>query len=1036
LDYYLLGPLEVLRDGARVPIGAARQRTLLAALLVHANEVVDTDQLIDYLWDAHPPATARNTLQSLVLRLRQVLEPGHDGKRGDWRVVEARRPGYMIGATAQTLDVLRFGALTSHGRAALAEGRAEAAANVLREGLELWRGPALADVGERLRSEVVPRLNEQRLSALEARVDADLALGRHAELVGELRTLVAAHPLHERVHGQLMRALQRSGRRAEALDAYRTMRQVLVAELGVEPAADLQQLHLELLGRDRAIPALPTNHVAPANDAAPPGGKARPPAQLPADVPGFVGRVDQLAHLAEILARSRKADRIPAPVIAITGVAGVGKTALAVHWAHQMIGAFPHGQLYLDLRGYSTDPPLRPLDAVAQLLRALHVAPERVPTDLAEAAALYRSLLAGWRVLVVLDNAASGEQVRPLLPGDPGSLVVVTSRNRLSTLVARNGASVLPLGVLTPAESRQLIEQMLGRDRVAREPVAAADLARLCGHLPLALRTAAALLIDRPIRTIADHAADLNGRSSLDALDALDAHEALVRRTFDLSYQALETRARRLFRLLGMVPGPDVTPPAAAALLGVRVGDAAALLDDLAGAHLVEEHAVQRFRCHDLVRAYAAGKVANDEPAVERAATFGRLMRWYLAGVDEAARRLYPQFERLPARARPNPPPVGSPVEAAALFSDQEGALAWLDAERSNLAAATVHCAQHGPHRYAWWLADALRGYFDLRRDVIGFSTIARAGLDAARAAGDQLAMAAAHRAVAHVQVCTARFTDALASLTAALSRCRQAGWRSGEAATLALLGVVHIELGNLEQSTEHLRAALALRRIAADPAMEGNCHDNLAEAYVQMGLLGQAVEHYSKALEGYRRAGTDSGEAHALTGLAWVCQRFGNTTDAECHLASALTLYRRVGNRVGVALALRGRADLYHQTGRLDEALDIARESLDIIARTGDRSVEATVLCTLGVAEHAVGQHLAAGRSYRRALDLAQAAHAPYVTVEALLGLGTLAGEMGRRAEAEQYLSRAASIAHERGFGALKVQAVRQRQIAALLGK
>src|SRR6266542_255487 len=892
------------------------------------------------------------------------------------------------------------------------------------------------DAGERLRSEVVPRRNEQRLSALEARVDADLALGRHAELVGELRTLVAAHPLHERVHGQLMRALQRSGRRAEALDAYRTMRQVLVAELGVEPAADLQQLHLELLGRDRAIPALPTNHVAPANDAAPPGGKARPPAQLPADVPGFVGRVDQLAHLAEILARSRKADRIPAPVIAITGVAGVGKTALAVHWAHQMIGAFPHGQLYLDLRGYSTDPPLRPLDAVAQLLRALHVAPERVPTDLAEAAALYRSLLAGWRVLVVLDNAASGEQVRPLLPGDPGSLVVVTSRNRLSTLVARNGASVLPLGVLTPAESRQLIEQMLGRDRVAREPVAAADLARLCGHLPLALRTAAALLIDRPIRTIADHAADLNGRSSLDALDALDAHEALVRRTFDLSYQALETRARRLFRLLGMVPGPDVTPPAAAALLGVRVGDAAALLDDLAGAHLVEEHAVQRFRCHDLVRAYAAGKVANDEPAVERAAAFGRLMRWYLAGVDEAARRLYPQFERLPARARPNPPPVGSPVEAAALFSDQEGALAWLDAERSNLAAATVHCAQHGPHRYAWWLADALRGYFDLRRDVIGFSTIARAGLDAARAAGDQLAMAAAHRAVAHVQVCTARFTDALASLTAALSRCRQAGWRSGEAATLALLGVVHIELGNLEQSTEHLRAALALRRIAADPAMEGNCHDNLAEAYVQMGLLGQAVEHYSKALEGYRRAGTDSGEAHALTGLAWVCQRFGNTTDAECHLASALTLYRRVGNRVGVALALRGRADLYHQTGRLDEALDIARESLDIIARTGDRSVEATVLCTLGVAEHAVGQHLAAGRSYRRALDLAQAAHAPYVTVEALLGLGTLAGEMGRRAEAEQYLSRAASIAHERGFGALKAQAVRQRQIAALLGK
>lgn len=1002
LVYRILGPLEVLRDGTSVRIGAARQRTLLAALLVHTNQVVDADRLIDYLWDVHPPASARGTLQTLVLRLRQLLEPEHDGRRGQWRVIESRRPGYRIVTSHETLDLLRFAKLAADGRQALVDGRADAAAEMLRTALGIWRGPALADVAERLRSQIVPALAEQRLSALEARVDADLALGRHAELVGELRTLVAEHPLHERLHGALMRALQRCGRRAEALDVYRTLRRVLVTELGVEPDSDLQNLHLKLLGRD------------PATSAGPGGDRQRPPAQLPADVRGFVGRVAHLARLTDALPQTQPAGPVSVPVIAITGTAGVGKTALAVHWAHGSLGAFRHGQLYIDLRGHSTQPALRPLDALAQLLRGLQVPPERVPTELAEAAALYRSLLACRQVIVVLDNAASGGQVRPLLPAGPGCVVIVTSRNRLSTLVASHGARLLPLDVLTPAESRQLLEQILGPERVAGEPAATVELARLCGHLPLALRTAAALLVDRPLRTIADHVADLRSHTSVDALGDDDA---LVRRAFELSYRALEPRTRRLFRLLGAVPGPDVTPPAVAALLDVRVGEAAALLDDLAGAHLVDEYAAQRFRCHDLVRAYAADLAADEEPADRSDVALVRLMQWYLATIDEAAYHLYPQIARLPAHARPAAWPTSRADAVAAQFPDQKHALAWLDAESANLIAAAVFCAGRGLRPYAWCLTDALRGYFDLRRDVIGFSTVARAGLEAAQAAGDQLAAAAAHRALGHVQICTAQSADALASLSAALSCSRQAGWRLGEAGTLASLGVVHLNVGNLNEATEYLCAALELRRDLGSPAGEANCHDNLAEAYAQMGLLELAVKHYRRALVRYRRIRSDSGEAHALTGLAGVCQRLGKTASAERHLAIAVTLYHRVGNLAGLALALGARADLYRDTGRLDEAVAVAREALDLIRGTGDRAAEAVILRTVAAAEQGAGRHQAADRSYRRALDLASVAQAPYAATQALLGLGTLADELGRRVEAEQYLSRAASIATEHGF-------------------
>jgi len=500
VEFRVLGPLEVRREGAVVRIGAARQRAVLLALLTHANRVVETDRLVEYVWDDRPPPTARTTLQSLVLRLRRVLEPPPAG-RGGWQVIQAGPVGYLVNADPDTLDLLSFEALARHGREALANRRPDLASDILRAALALWRSPVLAGItAERLRSEMIPRLTERYLDALEARVEADLALGRHAELVAELRTLIAEHPLRERLHGQLMRVLQRCGRRAEALEVYRTLRHLLAAELGLEPDEELRRLHHEVLdgGAPRGVAAV--RSVTP-----------RPPAQLPPDVPGFVGRVDQLAGLDEMISTAHL-DRTPVPATAITGPAGVGKTGLAVHWARRRLHAFPDGQLYVDLCGKPGDSPLRPVDAAAQLLRALKVPTECIPVDLGEAAAMYRSALAGQQALVVLDDAAAAEQVRPLLPGSPGTAVLITSRNPLTGLVTTNGIQRMPLDVLTAGESWHLIELMLGAERVAEDPAALGELVTLCGRLPLALRAAAAHLMDNPGQTIAGFARQLARR--------------------------------------------------------------------------------------------------------------------------------------------------------------------------------------------------------------------------------------------------------------------------------------------------------------------------------------------------------------------------------------------------------------------------------------------------------------------------------------------------------------------------------------------
>jgi len=487
----ILGPLEVLANGRPVALGGPQQRGLLAVLLLDANQVVSSERLVSDLWGDAPPATARSLLHGCVAGLRRVLPEAPDGQR-----LVTRPPGYRLRIAPGELDVDRFEELA----ASTGSGRAlEPEAAALRAALALWRGPALHDLSLEACRNAAARLDERRLVVLERRIDVDLRFGNFADLAAELAVLVREHPLRERLWAQLMLALYGAGRQADALAAFRALRAGLVEQLGIEPSALPQQVERSVLAGGDAL----AGYLREVGRPVPAGSPETPvPAQLPAAVSAFTGRAGELGRLGALLAGT---DTASSAVVVVAGAAGVGKTALAVHWAHAVRDRFTDGQLYVDLRGHSSTVPMTPSEALAGFLTALGVPSERVPADVNQAAGLYRTMLADRRMVVVLDNACAAEQVRPLLPGSPGSVVVVTGRHGLGGLVARDGAGHIALDVLTPADAVALLRRVLGRRRVDAEPEAARELATLCGFLPLALRTAAADLTLHTDQSIADH---------------------------------------------------------------------------------------------------------------------------------------------------------------------------------------------------------------------------------------------------------------------------------------------------------------------------------------------------------------------------------------------------------------------------------------------------------------------------------------------------------------------------------------------------
>ncbi|MGH3157312.1 MAG: BTAD domain-containing putative transcriptional regulator, partial [Streptosporangiaceae bacterium] len=673
MEFCLLGPL-LVRSGPVVVAPPGKQRAVLAALLLNVGRVVSVDELTDTLWGHNPPPSARVTTQNHVMRLRKTL--GHPaGSR-----VSTQPPGYQIRVDDGELDITRFEAHLAAARVAARASAWETAAAQARAGLALWRGEPLADVeSEALARRELPRLGELRLLAVETRIDADLHLGRHGEVIAELRQLAITEPLREQLHALLMLALYRDGRLADALAAYQRARDVLVTELGVEPGPRLRRLHQQVLAADPELTA-----TAPAARIVN-NSERTVPRQLPACVPHFAGRAKELAALNRLLDQNGTQAVV---ISAIGGTAGVGKTALAIHWAHQVVQRFPDGQLYVNLRGYDPGQPMPAADALAGFLGALGIAGDDMPRGLDERSALYRSLLADRRMLVVADNAGSVQQVRPLLPGTPGCVAVVTSRDSLAGLVARDGAQRLDLDLLPSGDAVALLRTLIG-ERVDAEPRAAVTLADYCSRLPLALRVAAEFAVTRSAISLANLVGDLaNQQRRLDLLEVDGDPGTAVRAVFSWSYRRLDASTARAFRLLGLHPGLELDSYTAAALTGTTVEAAHQIVGQLARAHLIHPAGPGMHGMHDLLRAYAR-ELADLEDQQEWQAALTRLFDHYLYTAASAMDALFPaEHRRRPRLSRSawlDRPMTGPPA-----------ARAWLDAQQANLVPGVAFSADQG----------------------------------------------------------------------------------------------------------------------------------------------------------------------------------------------------------------------------------------------------------------------------------------------------------------------------------------------------
>jgi DNA-binding SARP family transcriptional activator len=906
--FRILGPLEVWDGREWSQISAPKWRSLLASLLLRPGEPVSTGQLIAEIWGDNPPARAPNLVSGYVLRLRRLL--GDNGTR-----MVTRAPGYQIVVHPGDLDAERFARLAADGRRALADGEAERAAALLAQALDCWRGAALADVPPSpLATAEADRLEEARLAAVAVRAEAELACGRRAPLVPELRRLLADHPLREELWALLVRALSGAGRQAEALEAYARAREVIADELGVDPGAELQRLYQDILNAD--VTTTQSSHAAPAAAPVPapaalaPPPPAPPPAQLPADIPDFTGRAAQVDAVCQILSGG-DAEGSPGvvPVVLVAGAGGLGKTALAVHAAHRLAGQFPDGQLYASLHGV-TDP-ANPADVLARFLRDLGMEGAHIPVGEEERAARYRTRLAGRRVLIVLDDARDAAQVRPLLPGSATCAVLITARGRLPELA---GARLIDLAVLSRAEARSLFSRVADERRASAQPAATEQVLAACAGLPLAIRIAGARLAARggwSVRTLASRLSDERRR-----LDELRAGNLAVRASFEVSYASLPRSSRpggidpaRAFRLLGVWTGPSLSLPAASALLGQPSEDVADALEVLVDAHLLDSPAPDAYQFHDLLRVYAADRARAQESEQTCRAATARVLTWYTHSAEAAARIISPHHARVPLDP---PPPQVRPMD----FDSLDEALAWCEEERTGLVAASRLAAEWDLRDLGWKLPAAAMSFFYRRSHWADWVTTHDIGLASTRAAGNRLA----------------------------------------EAWMLNNLGMAY-GVQHSEESVRCFQQALKLCREIGDSRGETRAANNVANAYLELGRFGQALVAAQESLPVQRQAGNRYGEGIAFGILGRACCELGRFADAVEYLVQALAVVRDLGDQGTEADSLADLGEAYLGLDRVDDAVDCLRDSLSIRRHIGDRFGQGSSLRRLGHAYQISGE-------------------------------------------------------------------------------
>ncbi|MDA5147158.1 BTAD domain-containing putative transcriptional regulator [Streptomyces sp. AD681] len=943
LRFGVLGPVRAWRGEETLTTGSPQQRALLAALLLREGRTATAAELIDALWGEEPPSQALAAVRTYASRLRKVLDPG---------VLVSESGGYAVRGLAEgALDLTRAQDLAAGAEKARSAGDLCHARDLLRRALDLWDGEVLAGVPGPYAHTQRVRLDEWRLQLLETRLDMDLEQGCHAEAVSELTALTAAHPLRERLRELLMLALYRSGRQAEALAVYADTRRLLADELGVDPRPGLQELQHRILQADPGLAEPP----APAEETA--TATVRP-AQLPATVADFTGRAAFVRELSDVLsaASGKTTGRVMA-VSALAGIGGVGKTTLAVHVAHQARAAFPDGQLYVDLQGAGARP-AEPETVLGSFLRALGTADSAIPDSLEERAALYRSVLDGRRVLVLLDNARDAAQVRPLLPGTDGCAALVTARVRMVDLA---GAHLVDLDVMSPEEALALFTKIVGEERVASEREAALDVVGACGFLPLAIRIAASRLAARRTWTVSVLAAKLADERR--RLDELQAGDQAVEATFELGYGQLEPAQARAFRLLGLADGPDISLAAAAAVLDLPAHDTEDVLESLVDTSLLESAAPGRYRFHDLVRLYARACAERDEnPPSEREAALSRLLDFYLAtatgvyAIERPGDRLVDGLE---------------PTEYPGLtFTEGSAALDWLYTEAAPLLACVRQAAESSRLRRAVDLLWAAKDLTESGANSHQYETTARGMCEATRTAGDTLAEGRARTVLTDVLLVSGRIPQAEQESRLAMRLAESVDDAVAVSWVANSLGLICLHQGRHTDSKPFFERAIEGYRALANRPPEATALCNLSRAHLGAGDVAQAVDFARRGLDAHAEFGRTVRLANSHYALGIALNRADRHMEALGHFSEALTIFTAHRQRLWEGTTNYRIAEVHLAAQRPAQAAQHAEQALALGCIGGDR-MQGNVLTLLGRALSGLEQTDRAKACWSKALRL-----------------------------------------------------------------
>jgi DNA-binding SARP family transcriptional activator/tetratricopeptide (TPR) repeat protein len=956
VDFFVLGLLEAVFDGRLVKLGGVREQTILAMLLLEPARTAGMARLVESLYGDSPPPTARSQVQICVSALRRLFTA--HGLQG---LISTQSQRYTLQVPYEQIDAYRFQRLLEQARQARDTGRRNEAIRHYRAGLALWRGPALEGIDSRLVQSMAGRLAEDRVTGNEECIEQELALGRHHRLVGELTALTAEHPLRERLRGQLMVSLYRSGRRAEALEVFENTKKVMLDELGLEPNASLQQLERQILRRDPALEPRQTATMTPA--ARVPGA----PMMLPTDVADFTGREGEVETIRELLLLGTGGTTRAVPIIVLVGNPGIGKTTIAVHVSHSVAAQFPDGRLFADLHG-GVSQPVGPMQVLERFLRVMGVPGDALPATLDERAETYRALLCAGRTLVLLDDVHSENEVLPMLPGSSDSAVIVTSRSRLAGLP---GAIHVSLGTFKLEQSVELLAKIIGAERAAAEPAAVEELATLCGRLPLALRIAGVRLAARPHWTIGQLVDRL--RDETRRLDELKHGEMGIRASISLTYETVGEEARRLFRRLAILDTQLFSAWVAAALLDRPLAEALDLLDDLIDAQLVESvgdgrGAQSQYRFHDLIRVFAREHLAAEEPPAERRAALARVLGGLLSLADAAHRRKHGGHSvHIRSRALRWQLPEGLADQLVA------APMSWYERERAPLVTGIRQAAQAGFADLCWGLAISAVTLFESSVYLDDWRETHQIALEVTRQADDKLGQAAMLYSTGSLHLTEQRFDDARTSFESAVRLFEEVGDEQGTALVIRNLGVV----------------------------------DRLT------GRLDDAVLRHERALELFRGLGEPIAIAYVLNDLAELKLEAGDFAAARSLLAEALRLSAEGGNRRMQAQVLHRLGHAHLKAAEPARAVRSFEESLAIVRDIGDVVGESYARYGIGVALLRTGDPAAAGQALRGALSLAGVAHARHAEARILVGLGELAMRAGRPREAVRPLTQA--LAHFR---------------------